>query len=155
MLRERLAKKAGIKKKVNSHMFRHSRATNLATHLTEAQMKEYFGWVQSSKMVSIYVHLSGRDTDKTILRLYGKIPKEDEGNGQIQLLTCVFCRTENSEDRDHCINCGRALNMQTAIETEAKERKLLEMITPEMIEEMVNKRVSELLAQHAQQGGAA
>lgn len=40
----RIARKAGIKKKVNPHNFRHSRATYLANHLTEAQMKEYFGW---------------------------------------------------------------------------------------------------------------
>lgn len=45
--------------------------------------------------------------------------------------------------------------MQAAMEAEAKERKLLEMITPQMIEEMVNKRVAELLAQHTQQTGGA
>lgn len=62
-LLRKIAKKAGIKKKVNPHSFRHSRATFLAKHLTEAQMKEYFGWVQSSKMASVYVHLCGRDVD--------------------------------------------------------------------------------------------
>jgi len=45
-----LAKKAGIKKKVNPHNFRHSRATHLAGKLPEAVMKEFFGWAQSSKM---------------------------------------------------------------------------------------------------------
>lgn len=42
MLR-RVARKAKIAKKVNPHNFRHSRASYLANHLTEAQMKEYFG----------------------------------------------------------------------------------------------------------------
>jgi len=37
------ARKVGLKKKVNSHIFIHSRATNLVNKLTEAQMKEYFG----------------------------------------------------------------------------------------------------------------
>jgi site-specific recombinase XerD len=41
----RLAKKAGVKKKVNPHIFRHSRATYLANHFTEAQMNHYFGWI--------------------------------------------------------------------------------------------------------------
>lgn len=39
----RIAKRAGIKKRVNPHNFRHSRATYLANFLTEAQMKEFFG----------------------------------------------------------------------------------------------------------------
>lgn len=34
----RIAKRAGIKKKVNPHSFRHARATFLANLLTEAQM---------------------------------------------------------------------------------------------------------------------
>ena len=34
-------------------------------------MKQYFGWVQGSKIASVYVHLSGRDVDKALLRLNG------------------------------------------------------------------------------------
>ena len=76
----KLAEKAGIKKRVNPHMFRHSRATHLANHLTEAQMNQYFGWVQGSDMPSTYVHLSGRDVDSAILSLYGiKEDKKKEG----------------------------------------------------------------------------
>jgi site-specific recombinase XerD len=48
---ERLQRRANLKKKVNPHNFRHSRATYLANHLTEAQMKEFFGWTQASEMV--------------------------------------------------------------------------------------------------------
>ena len=62
----RLAK---ITKKVNPHMFRHSRATFLAKHLTEAQLKQFFGWTQSSDMAARYVHLSGRDLDSIILKI--------------------------------------------------------------------------------------
>jgi integrase len=34
--------------RIDGHSFRHSRATWLANKLTEAQMKEHFGWTQSS-----------------------------------------------------------------------------------------------------------
>jgi len=34
-------------------------------------MKEYLGWVQSSDMASVYVHMSGRDVDKALLTLHG------------------------------------------------------------------------------------
>lgn len=50
------AKKANISKRVNPHSFRHARATHLAKVFTEAQMKEYFGWVQASNMANVYVH---------------------------------------------------------------------------------------------------
>ncbi len=59
-------KRANINKKSNPHLFRHSRATHLANHLTESQLKHFFGWTQSSNMASRYVHLSGRDIDDAI-----------------------------------------------------------------------------------------
>jgi hypothetical protein len=39
-------------------------------------MKEYFGWVQSSDMASVYVHLSGRDVDSALLKLHGMIQED-------------------------------------------------------------------------------
>lgn len=78
---QNLARKSNIKKKVNPHNFRHSRATYLANKLTEAQMKqELFGWTQSSDMASIYVHLSGRDLDEPLLKMSGLLDDEIKQN---------------------------------------------------------------------------
>ncbi|WP_435362316.1 tyrosine-type recombinase/integrase [Haloarchaeobius sp. DFWS5] len=63
-LLERAKRRAGIDKPVNPHHFRHSRATYLANWLTEAQLCEWFGWVQGSRVPGRYVHLSGRDIDR-------------------------------------------------------------------------------------------
>ncbi|MBI5051296.1 tyrosine-type recombinase/integrase, partial [Candidatus Micrarchaeota archaeon] len=63
VLIKKLAAKAGVNKRIYPHLFRHSRATAMAGKFTEAQMKEYFGWVQGSDMAATYVHLSGRDVD--------------------------------------------------------------------------------------------
>jgi integrase len=63
------AHRIGITKRVYSYIFRHSRATHLANHLTEQQLKVYLGWAMASKMVAIYVHLSGRDMDNRVLEL--------------------------------------------------------------------------------------
>jgi len=63
------AQKIGIHKRVYSYIFRHSRATHLAKHLTEQQLKVYLGWAMASKMVAIYVHLSGRDMDDRVMEL--------------------------------------------------------------------------------------
>ena len=67
----RTMKRCNINKRVYPYLFRHSRATHLANFLTEAQMNIFFGWVQGSRMASTYVHLSGRDIDRAILKLNG------------------------------------------------------------------------------------
>ncbi len=65
---------AGIQKRgLYLHLFRHSRATELASYLTEAQMKQYFGWVRNSDTPSVYVHMGGRDVDRALLRYYGVV----------------------------------------------------------------------------------
>ena len=71
LLLKEIAKCAGINKRVYPHLFRHTRATYYANYLTEAQMKQHFGWTQASEMAAVYVHLSGRDVDDALYRHYG------------------------------------------------------------------------------------
>jgi len=116
---QRLANKAGIKKRINPHLFRHSRATHLASHLTEAQMKEFFGWVQGSEMASIYVHLSGRDVDDALLKIYGLKKKESEEKGNaLKPKKCPRCEMMNPATSKFCSRCAMALDIQTAMKLE-------------------------------------
>lgn len=64
-----LARRADIPKRVYPHLFRHSRATFLAAHLTQAQLCQYLGWTQGSDMARIYIHLSSADLDPVLARL--------------------------------------------------------------------------------------
>lgn len=80
---DRARDEAGIQKPVNPHHFRHSRATHLANHLTEAQMCEWFGWSPGSNVPGRYVHLSGRDIDRSYVALM-----EESGYERISA-TCV------------------------------------------------------------------
>jgi len=107
---KRIFKKAGVHKKINFHNFRHSRATYLANHLTEAQMKEYFGWVQASDMASIYVHLSGRDVDNALLRVHGIKKPEEEEESQINPKKCPRCQEINQFTNVFCNKCGMTLD---------------------------------------------
>lgn len=76
----KLAVQINCHKNVYPYIFRHSRATHLAKLLTEAEMKEFFGWTADSKMVKTYVHLSGRDIDEKILKIHGiNINPENQG----------------------------------------------------------------------------
>ncbi len=65
---KKACEKAGIKKRVYPHLFRHTRATHLAKYLTESELKAYFGWSKYSNMPAIYVHLSSRDVDEKIIK---------------------------------------------------------------------------------------
>jgi site-specific recombinase XerD len=123
-LLRKLAKKAGIRKRVNPHTFRHSRATHLSTHLTEAQMKEYFGWTQGSDMASIYVHLSGRDVDDTLLKLYGvKKGNTETEKSELQPTTCLRCSETNPPTGKFCNKCGMPLNLETSMQLDQKRAK--------------------------------
>jgi integrase len=72
-----IAKKAGLNKRITFHMFRHGRATELASKLTEMELDIFMGWELSSRMPRIYCHLSGKDIEKKILQISG-ITKEEQ-----------------------------------------------------------------------------
>jgi integrase len=133
-----LFKKAEINKKCNPHIFRHSRATFMANHMTEAQMKVYFGWVQASDMASTYVHLSGRDTDNTILELNG-LTKKEEKQSSIQPKKCVKCGLINSPSSNFCTRCCGVLDVETAIELQK------ELLTKETQQEKIGDLMGTLM----------
>ena len=103
--------KANLKKQCNPHFFRHSRATILATHLTEVQMCLYFGWQIGSQQVATYVHASGRDVDGAIKEYYGiKLNKEEVRK---QPKVCSSCNTVNEDGNVFCSQCGSPLSVET------------------------------------------
>ena len=120
---ERLFKRADIKKRFNPHMFRHSRATFLADHLTEFQMNQYFGWIQGSNMPSTYVHMSGKEIDSSILALNGLKTKEQHKEVTLKPKICSRCDTINAVDAKFCSKCAGILDMQTAYELQEKTMK--------------------------------
>jgi site-specific recombinase XerD len=127
-LLEKLGRKAGLNKHVYPYLFRHSRATHLANVLTEAQMREFFGWTKNSDMPSVYVHLSGRDVDSTLLKHYGikvEAPTEDD---QLEPKTCPWCKTLNSASARFCQSCNAPLDPASASKAVEKERKRDELM---------------------------
>lgn len=150
-LLRRLSHKAGIRKHLYPHLFRHSRATHLANHLTEAQMKEYFGWVQASEMAGVYVHMSGRDVDQAILRLNGLKPSEPKTGSVLAPLSCSRCKSSNPATHKFCMICGTPLTEQAATDlvTTELERKEADSILDRLLQdaefkEMLDKKVRSL-----------
>jgi len=149
---EKLGKLAGIKKKVNPHNFRHSRATHLANKLPEAVMKEFFGWTQSSKMASVYLHLSGEIVKDTVLnKVYGFEETKEENGKEINLIKCPRCKENNAPTNKFCSKCGMILDEEEAnrileIENKRKEvDKLMDLLSEkEKFKEIVKECLLEI-----------
>lgn len=139
MMLRKLSELSGIKKRVNPHSFRHARATHLANRLTEAQMKQYFGWKQGSDMASIYVHLSGRDTDEALLKIHGLINEEDGKEKILRLQICSRCKEKNDPTSDYCKRCASPLELEKALDLDEQRKdydksmmRLLALITKKL-----------------------
>ena len=143
-----IAKKAVIKKKVNPHNFRHSRATLLANNLTEAHMNQYLGWVRGSDMPATYVHLSGRDVDEAILKLRGMEPKEDKIESTLAPKKCSRCGLTNTATGKFCSRCGGVLDIQTAVtmqeEIKEMDEKFSKLLQDEETQRFLIKKMVEL-----------
>ena len=133
MMLKKKARKAKVpESKVNPHNFRHARATELAQHFTEAQMCEYFGWVQGSNQAATYVHLSGRDLDKKIMEMHGlREEKEDKKEPR----RCYRCGKVNPPGMNFCGMCQAPLDPETAMEVDRmeKETDVVDFEDPELL----------------------
>ena len=77
-------------------------------------MKEYFGWAQASNMAAIYVHLSGRDVDNALLKVYGIENHEQKQESLLKPKDCPRCGETNQATNKYCQKCGMLLD-QAAI----------------------------------------
>ncbi len=120
-----LRKRSGIKKRMNAHSFRHSRATYLARFLSDAQMRTFFGWEGASEMVGLYTHLSGKDTDSEILRSSGIVEEEETPKpSPLKENECPRCHAKNAGTNEFCGLCGRPFDEKAVIEQTLEEQRL-------------------------------
>jgi len=145
-----VASKANVKKKVNPHNFRHSRASYLANKLKEPQMRMFFGWAKGSNMPGEYVHLSGRDIDDAILEVNGiKKPEADASEKTLATKTCPRCNIVNEATATFCSKCMLPLTEQAMLEYEERMNELLgflskKEILQKLIEEKIEKKLREM-----------
>ena len=129
------------------YTLRHSRATHLATELREATMKEYFGWTQGSDMTEVYIHLSGKDIDREIMKMYGIEEEEDETTKK----ECDRCNKEYKGTENYCPRCGKAFDYEAEIDRETVKdsskgvtEQKIEGIEEEKEEKIINKVIERL-----------
>lgn len=142
-LRDQLVKiagKAGINKSVNPHRFRHARATHMAAHMTEEQLKKYLGWTAGSNMAAIYVHLSGKDIDNAVLNMNGLDVEERQEENALKTIKCPRCKQIQDARNESCHTCW--LSFKSDIDSSI-ESQLLAM--KEEIEQMKKEKEEDKL----------
>lgn len=86
---------------VNSHLFRHTRATRAARKgWNEPQLRAYFGWSAGSPMPARYVHLAARDMEARILEDHAA-PAQEAG-----MKMCPMCAEDIKTAAVKCKHCG-------------------------------------------------
>ena len=123
----RIAKRAQITKKITPHLFRHTRITHLLQEgVPESTVKLMMWGSLSTDMISTYGHLTGRDIDAEIGRLYGL---EEEKNGKdrarLEPRVCPSCNLINPPGEDYCRGCMEALSPAAFAEEDAFRRYII------------------------------
>jgi integrase/recombinase XerD len=132
------ARRAGIKKRVYLHLFRHSAATRGVSYMGESIMRKRYGWSPNSKMISRHAHLNPDDLDDCYLDAIGiKVPETKEQ--ERSLVTCGKCQTLNTPETDLYISCQLPLTMQTAIMLDDKTARDKEAFIAETIPILLEK----------------
>ncbi len=118
-----LKERTGIDKRIYPHLFRHTRASILASKVPESPLENQMGWVHGSKMTSVYVHLSMRDQDNAILKAYG-ININEKNEIEEKPKKCPRCDYLNPSNAKYCHNCWLPFDEKLALEYENKEREI-------------------------------
>jgi integrase/recombinase XerD len=118
---KRIARRAGIKKHITPHIFRHSRITHLIREgVSESVIKLMMWGSLTTNMFQTYAHLTGNDIDNEILRTYG-ITENETGEAiqekRLEPIQCQHCRHINAPMSGFCNLCGRSLT-EEAVDSE-------------------------------------
>jgi site-specific recombinase XerD len=133
------------------YVLRHSRATHLAKHLTEAQMCTFFGWVLGTQVVRRYIHLSGKDVDNALLAINeeGQVKKEEY---KLKSLKCIRCSETISPGMNFCSKCTLPVNLNNEFtretELEQENKILKEKYEKDMkaMREEMNRQFSQIMS---------
>lgn len=105
------AKRAGIKKRIYCHLMRHSSATLAANYMTNALLKEYYGWSFRGNTEAVYLHMSGKNLDDAVKSSYSDYDAVEKPKPPSYKL-CPKCHERNGTAAIHCQRCGSNLNWQ-------------------------------------------
>ncbi|PUA32623.1 MAG: hypothetical protein B9J98_04000 [Candidatus Terraquivivens tikiterensis] len=120
---KKLARKAGLKRQIRLHLFRHTAATEKAKFLTDREMCQYFRWSSRSSMPTRYAHLAGRDVKPKIFSYYTGEQIQHE-----QALRCWKCGQPVHHGVKYCSRCGAPVDQSKVVRTAVHVKEFEEAV---------------------------
>lgn len=148
----RLAKRAGIKKHVHPHIFRHSRITHLLQQgMNETAVKMMMWGSVNSDMFQAYAHLTGADVDKAVLELHGIMQKKTkEKDHSLDARECPQCHAIAGPTQKFCGVCAQPLTEEAAGQVQQERGAIraagAEFVRADDVQKIVEQAVKAALA---------
>lgn len=115
---KKVAKRAGISKRIYPYLFRHSIITKYANKLSNAQLEKIAGWIHGTNMHMTYEHLSDTDLSAAVARANGIRVANEQSENKPRIKVCGRCKYTNARDSMYCARCGGALGVEVALQEE-------------------------------------
>lgn len=140
--------------RINPHAFRKGRATYLASKgMNQAQICEYFGWVQGSDKASRYIRMAQSDVESGIKKVAGYEIEETEEERDLHPVKCPSCGELNKFEAETCIECGDVLSTSelfSRVKVEEATKKLRKRVITEktgLEDEKINEHAKQIVAE--------
>jgi len=127
-----IGEKAGVKKRVNPHSFRHAAVTSwILTGLNEQEVKHRAGWAKgSSQMFNVYANFSDMQMSDRIFEKYGLKPSREAR----KLEVCPRCEITLPPGSRFCPRCSLALDRDAVDDLDRYDdgiQELMELLNQE------------------------
>lgn len=134
-----IAQRAGIKKHLTLHLFRHSRITHLIREgVSIAIVGQLFWGDPRARELGTYLHLVNQDIDNALLTLYGVTSPTQTPPSQIQPRQCPHCHYISGPTVDRCPKCGIPISPDSI----AAQNAALGSLTEQQVMEILRRAVS-------------
>jgi DNA-directed RNA polymerase subunit M/transcription elongation factor TFIIS len=125
---KKIAKRAGIKKRIFYYLLRHTRIDETQGILTESQQCMMFGWQFGSRMPAVYMKRYGKHIDNAQAVMNGVANTQTK---QVELqkpVTCGRCSFENSPYSDSCQRCSMSLKVKFGVQLEESKKNAEDLL---------------------------
>ncbi|MDG7038331.1 MAG: tyrosine-type recombinase/integrase [Nitrososphaerota archaeon] len=131
LILKRIARSAGIQKRVYPHLFRHSAATRDSSYLSDRELILKYGWAGDSSMPATYVHMNPSMLDDKLLSVYSG-QKIEPQKPKFAPIICPRCGFQNTPGTRFCGRCSTPLNpmeiAESSVELEEVKRDIQEIL---------------------------
>jgi integrase/recombinase XerD len=151
--------RAGVRKRVNPHSFRHSRATEVAKNpqISTSVLERFFGWRPGSPMAETYVHLSGKEVEELMARAIGADTLAAPRVSSTLPRKCGRCENVNDATSKFCGRCASPLDLSAEEEVErvgADARVLARLLNQPRVREFLARELARSTSVARGRGGS-